>query len=65
MRKAVADKAEAAVAYLAARLSLSDQGICIFAHSYGSACAKTIGRCVVGNSLVARTTAILSINLTC
>jgi hypothetical protein len=64
VRKPVADKTEAAVAYFTARLSLSDRGICIFAHSSGSACAKTIGSCVAGNSLVAKATAIFSVNLT-
>ena len=33
VRKPMTDKTEASVAYFTARLSLSDRGICIFAHS--------------------------------
>jgi hypothetical protein len=65
MRKPVADKTEAAVAYFTARLSLCDRGIRIFAHALGSACAKTIGSCVARNSLIVTATAIFYVNLTC
>ena len=65
MRKSVADKTEAPLAYFTAWLSPFHHGIYIFAHTSGSACAKTIVSCVVGNSLIAKMTAIFEVNLTC
>ena len=65
MRKSVADKTEAPLAYFTAWLSPFHDGICIFAHTSGSAWAKTIVSCVVGNSLIAKVTAIFEVNLTC
>ena len=68
MCKAVADKAETALAYLAARLWFVGSRISLVARHGGSKATPTykepISSCGVDNSLLPRSAAIFSVNLT-